>query len=334
MKNPYFNFLLYPFAKIYELISNIRLFLYKINILKQYSVDCKIISIGNLTLGGTGKTPHTIYFAQDYLNKNYNVTVLSRGYKRKSNSEYIIFNKLSSVALNEIGDEPYLMAHLLPQINIIVGKDRYKTAKIAVEKLNTNLIILDDGYQHLRLKRDENILLIDYNSDFTNLQIFPQGSLRESFTGLNRASKIIITKIPSDYNLDYFGKLVNFIHKYNSHAPILKSRQVIKNISYNKSIMSIPQLQKFKTALLFSGIANENNFIDTVKSLNINILQTLKFHDHHWYNEEDLKKIESAYKASNAEIIITTAKDYLKIPETFTLLDKTYALNIEIEIFD
>ncbi len=336
MKTNYSQYLLWPVGKIYELITNCRTQLYKCKIMPSTTLPCHVVSVGNLTLGGTGKTPYTIYLAKLYLSQNKRVGILSRGYKRQGKNplDIVETNKDPILAAKIYGDEPYLIATNVPQAVVIVSADRYRAGQFAIGKYQTDVLILDDGYQHLRLNRNENILLIDYNSDFTQAKLFPQGRLRESFKNINRATQIIITKIPIDYREDTLTQLINFLKQYNSCAIISKTRLIIKNFYYQNKLLEVNNFKPTQKTLAFSGIANGNNFINTLKSLNINLVHQMKFSDHHWYNQNDLDQLIKEVNTYQAEVLVTTTKDYLKIPKSFPLYDKLYAIEIDLEFFE
>src|SRR3972149_9569915 len=194
--NPIFSSLLLILSWFYGLGHRLRLALYNRGILKTKNLSIPVISIGNLTAGGTGKTPTIIMIAELLKGMGKKVAVLSRGYKGKAEGEINVVSDGDKILLNplESGDEPYMMAARLKGIPVITGSDRYKTGKYAIEKFGTKIILLDDGYQHVQLDRNFNILLLDSNSPFGNGYLLPRGTLREPPSYINRADVIILTK--------------------------------------------------------------------------------------------------------------------------------------------
>tara|TARA_B100000989_G_scaffold131931_1_gene97894 strand:+ start:35 stop:1048 length:1014 start_codon:yes stop_codon:yes gene_type:complete len=318
---PLLKILLIPFSLLYYLYQLIRNKLFDLNILKTVKFNFPIISIGNLSLGGTGKTPLANYLITK-LKSKYNVTYLSRGYMRNS-SGYIMANEYSSV--NEIGDEPHLIKQNHKDISVVVCENRVYGIQASIYKKNeSNLFILDDAFQNRALKASVNIVLSKFNQPFFNDFIIPSGNLREPASGINRANIIIISKCPIDLSETTKN---DFVKKINS-----KSNQKIffTTIKYKNYILGKYQLNHEKISkkgvVLVTGIADSTNLENFLNEKNI-IFDHLKFKDHHKYSKQDINLIKSKSKNKN---IITTKKDYFKILDIENLENLFYQdINIE-----
>ena len=316
---------------IYGFIVFLRNKLFDLNILKSKKVDgVKVICIGNIVAGGTGKTPAVQYFVNEYLKKNMKVGILSRGYKGKRKTDLLLVRDEKKIycTSKESGDEAFFHAENF-KVPVVVSKDRYKGAKFLKENCSVEVIIMDDGFQHRKLLKDENIVLIDATNPFGNGKYLPKGRLRESIDALNRADEIIITKSNyvkkneilkilekikkyrkeiffASFESDYFYKL-NFendekfgkINSENNKNFENKKNKISKNIIKNKKI------------LIFSSIANPAIFYKTIKNLAPKNVDEIKFSDHHLYSSEDFAEIEK--KSKNYDFIVTTEKDAVKI---------------------
>ena len=316
---------------IYGFIVFLRNKLLDLNILKSKKVDgVKVICIGNIVAGGTGKTPAVQYFVNEYLKKNMKVGILSRGYKGKRKTDLLLVRDEKKIycTSKESGDEAFFHAENF-KVPVVVSKDRYKGAKFLKENCGVEVIIMDDGFQHRKLLKDENIVLIDATNPFGNNKFLPKGRLRESIDSLNRADEIIITKSNyvkkneilkilekikkyrkeiffASFESDYFYKL-NFendekfgkINSENNKNFENKKNKISKNIIKNKNI------------LIFSSIANPAIFYKTIKNLAPKNVDEIKFSDHHLYSSEDFEEIQK--KSKNYDFIVTTEKDAVKI---------------------
>jgi len=295
------RYLLFPFAVVYGLITSIRNFLYDNGILKSYSFDIPIIAVGNLSVGGTGKTPQIEYLIR-LLSPNYTIATLSRGYKRKSEG-FVLADENSDAEL--LGDEPYQMHLKFPIINVAVDADR----KNGIEKLlsltdKPNVILLDDAFQHRKVKAGFYILLTAYDDLFCDDLMLPTGSLRESKSGAKRADVIIVTKCPkslSENEQDSIRK------KIGASSPVYFSYidydDKVHNANESKNVTAIRNVDK----LLLAGIAKPNPFFAYLQGGND---VQMEYPDHHHYNENDIKTIKDK---SNNLLIITTEKDYVRL---------------------
>ncbi|MBI4682252.1 MAG: tetraacyldisaccharide 4'-kinase [Nitrospirae bacterium] len=299
-------------------------------------LPAKVISIGNLTLGGTGKTPAVIAVAQEAKKRGHNPCILTRGYKGKA-KDIAFVSRGEGPLLNplEAGDEAYLMAETLKRVTIIKGKDRFRAgiaafdnAQFAIVNLQAPpLFILDDGFQHWKLHRDVDVLLIDATNPFGNEKLFPEGRLREPLRAMKRAHIIVITK--ADMAIQgAITAITRRIKQYNSDAPIFTaSHKPAGLISASGEAAELNTLRN-KQIYAFSGIANPAYFQSTLRSSGARIVEFMNFRDHHIYSRKDMDKIKS--EALGLEIV-TTEKDLVKLKE-LDIPDNLSALTIEFSI--
>ena len=307
------RWLLSPFAWLYRLICALRLFLYRYGVFKQKKLQAKVISVGNITLGGTGKTPLVIYLAEKLKEKNKKVAILSRGYKRKKKKMVELTQKTKrKINWEDVGDEPYLLARRLFDVPIMVSKHRNVSGDCAIQKYGIEFLILDDGFQHLKLFRNLDIVVIDSVNPFGNGRLLPAGTLREPLASLRRADVFVLTKTDQASNTD---ELVQILKRYNPKAPTVES------IYQNRSIEKLfdgssvtPKDVEDKKAFAFSGIGNPSSFENSLKQLKIQILKHQKFWDHFPYRKKDILALQEEAKSKGADFIITTEKDSVRIP--------------------
>ena len=321
------NFLrkiLFPFSILYGCITSFRNFLFDKGILQSYSFEVPVIAVGNLSVGGTGKTPQIEYLIR-LLAPNYKIATLSRGYKRKSEG-FVLADANSTAEI--LGDEPFQIHQKFPQIKVAVDADR----KNGIEKLlsikdKPEVILLDDAFQHRRVKAGFYILLSAYGDLFCDDFLLPTGNLRESRKGAKRADVIIITKCPKD--LSEIAQQ-NIKNKIGLEVPIYFSYIDYDDLVYNskesKKVSEIKSLDK----LVIAGIAKPEPFFNY---LEVSKDDCLVYPDHHFFTEKDLNQIES--KANN-KVIITTEKDFVrlmqhpwKIPIYYLPIKSSFILNRE-----
>ncbi len=296
---------------LYYLVVQLRLFLYKTKLVRQTQVPAKVISIGNITLGGTGKTPAIIEIANLFSAKK--VVILSRGYKSRNENKMAVVSdgKQILLSVHESGDEPYLLAKRLPAVPLIIGKDRAKSAKYAIDKFGAEIIILDDGFQYLPLKRNLDIVLIDGRNPYGNNNLFPAGILREPIKNLKRADIFIITKIDQSLNRT---AIIQDLKRVNPNAPILESRHTpIKFISLDSKEEYPLEFIKDIDILALSSIGDPDSFEAMLKKLTPRQFLHLKYPDHYAYTKKDVNKLIDCLQGIS--FIITTEKDMVRLKE-------------------
>lgn len=309
--------LLELFSFFYSKLTSFRNILYDKNILKSYKVNAFVVSVGNLTTGGVGKTPLVAELAKYYYSKNNNVAIISRGYGGKlcnknvnliSNGKDIFYNA------QDAGDEPFWFAENLKGINVLTCSNRVKAAEYAIRNLGVNIIILDDAFQHRRIKRDLNIVLVDSEKLIGNGKHLPAGPLREDIEGLVRADKLVIMnktskKIEKNILSDVF-------QSFDEDKTFVCN--VVPGYTYNIKTLEVLPLKSDVTAMC--AIGQPEQFYDFVKQ-KFNIIKTVTFDDHHKYVMQDIEKCKGT--------IVTTEKDAVKL-QKFDL-DNVYALKLKLE---
>lgn len=325
---------------LYNLIWIIRKGLYDKGLLKIKQLPCPVICVGNITAGGTGKTPTVMYLARLFQENGYRPAVLTRGYKRKSDKPVLTVSDGKNILCSpqEAGDEPYLMARGLKNIPVIAGADRYNSGRFAIDIIGADVFILDDGYQHLKLSRNINILLLDASNPIGNGHMLPAGILREPLTGISRADCIIISRADEGDK----AKAEKLVRLYNRHSPVFHSTLKVSGVmdagakDVNGETFSNEYI-KGKNLMLFSGIGNPGSFKRSIEKTGGNIKGEIKFPDHHWYSRKDMERISSEAKRVSADAIITTEKDMIRIKGTDMLTGDIFnkpilTLKVEIEI--
>lgn len=327
---------LLPLSWLYGIGVKIRNELFEIGFLKAKSFDIPIISIGNITVGGTGKTPHTEYLIQ-LLQQQYKVAVLSRGYKRKSKG-FVLAQE--DTPMERIGDEPYQMKQKFPSVHIAVDKNRCH----GIEQLlsspttsDTDVILLDDAFQHRYVKPDINILLIDYHRLICYDKLLPAGRLREPQKGKNRANIVIVTKCPSDIKPMGFRVIRKALHLYPYQKLFFSTLKYGKLTSiFGDKQKDIKHIQPQEQVMLLTGIASPEQMQLDLEKYSSHITP-LFFSDHHYFTSKDIEQINTTFqKLAAPKLIVTTEKDATRLKKTDGFSEEVknslYALPIEIEI--
>ena len=306
-KMNFFKVILSPFSVLYWAITSLRNLLFKLGLLPQYKSTKTVICVGNLSMGGTGKTPHVAYII-DLLSAN-NTAVVSRGYGRKGTE--LIDGDLTIHSAIQMGDEPMELLSTFkgPRFKMIVDGNRTKALKYIETKYpETDYVFLDDGFQHRYVKRDLNILLTDYAKLFYKDFIVPLGTLRESRSGVKRADAIVVTKCNESISSKEITNIKNRISKY-TNAPVYFSKIENKGFINNNA----KRLDKNKSYLVITGIAKPDILHQYLSKQNINF-EAETFSDHHNFSSKEIEKLIE--KSKLFEGIITTEKDWMRLKET------------------
>lgn len=297
---------LYPLSWVYGAVAMFRNFLFDKGVLKSIQFDLNVICVGNLTAGGTGKTPFVKYLIE-LLKEEHQIAVLSRGYKRTTKG--FLFAE-ESTKPNEIGDEPMMYwNHYKKEIAVAVGEDRVLAIpQILQLKENCDTIILDDAFQHRYVKPSYSILLTDYSNLFTKDHLLPYGLLREPRFNAKRAQVIVVTKGPPSLSNTEKEAIKNEVLHYSPNAQVFFSY-----VAYKQEVGSAINR---KPIIAFSGIAQNITFQNHLKS-SYTVLETLSFADHHWYTVADVQRIVSLYKQHEAlnPVLVTTEKDFMRLQD-------------------
>ncbi|OGP93515.1 MAG: tetraacyldisaccharide 4'-kinase [Deltaproteobacteria bacterium RBG_16_48_10] len=304
--------------------------LYSCNLFKVNRLPCPVISVGNITVGGTGKTPLVMALAKDLQDRGISVAILSRGYKGERTSGPLLSDgKTIYLSSEEAGDEPYLMARRLKDTPILIGKDRFTNGRIAFQQFGVRGILLDDGFQHLQLHRDLNILLVDSTIGFGDHHLLPRGILREPLTHLHRGDLFILTKVERPETCEPLESLIREIHPsarvFHSHY------EASALIGLHGELESLDSFNE-KKVLALSGIANPSSFLSLLKKCGMKVIKEAIFPDHHRYTKEDLVLIEE--KGKEVDGIVTTEKDLVRLPDIGVIHLPIRALRIEMKIWE
>lgn len=328
----FLRFLLFPFAVIYDVITTIRNLFFDVGIFKQTSFKIPIIVVGNLSVGGTGKTPQIEYLIR-LLHNHFKVAVLSRGYKRNTTG-FVLLNDSHTVL--DAGDEPLQYFKKFKNVNVAVDVNRVEGIQKLIHHKSPELILLDDAYQHRKVKGSFYILLTKFDDLFTDDFLLPTGNLRESRGGAKRADVIIVTKCPVDLSDQQQETIKRKLEKYQKEV-------FFTTISYgsilsSKNTISIDELKEFKI-LLVTGVANPSPLLGFLNDKKINF-KHLKFADHHHFSFTEIENIQQEFDVitSTKKIILTTEKDYVRLEKSiqnlFYIPIETSFLENQKEDFD
>lgn len=341
------RWLLKQLSRIYEGAVLLRLYLYKTRILRHHTLGCQVISIGNLTVGGTGKTPVVEVFARELQKEGRKVAILSRGYKKaKLPFSTRILDKITfrgsaraprvvsdgnSILLDSAmsGDEPYMLATNLPGVCVIVDKNRVKSGKYAINKLKCDTLILDDGFQYLALKHRVEIVLVDSTNPFSNNHVLPRGLLREPVKNIARSNFIFMTK-SSGKNSDNLKQKLRTLNPSAEISECTHNPKHLTDIS-TKEIKPLEFLAGKRIAAV-SGIASPVGFENELKRLGAHVVYFKRFTDHHRYTPDEIKALIEKAQGKGVEIIVTTEKDAVRFPKIENIHIPVCFLRVEIEL--
>ena len=308
--------LLFPLSLLFYIVQVFRNFLYDKNIIANSKFNIPIISVGNLSVGGTGKTPMVEYLLAKYIEK-YKIAILSRGYKRKSKG-FVKLNEKSEISY--VGDEPFILKKCFPKSKVYVSENRVSGIKSILEDFDCDLIILDDAFQHRRLSVNLNIILTNYSCPFYNDYIMPVGNLREPFSSYKRADIIIVSKCPENLSSDEMDEIKLKI-KPKKNQKLFFTKIKYKDKIFGDRILKISNLIG-KEIVLITGIAETKSIEKYFNEKKIKF-KHLKYSDHHKYSNNDLNVIKKISKNKN---VLTTKKDYYKLKEN---INNLFYLDIE-----
>lgn len=322
---------LVPVSLLWDGIYRLRRFLYTYNFIEAKRYQVPIISVGNLTFGGTGKTPFTIWLSEYINSKNKKVMILSRGYKGKLENSSGILRSGKKLGFNpfEYGDEALLLVRRLKNAVVVVGRKRRENLEYYFDKENPDVVVLDDGHQHLKLKRDLNIVLFDALMPLDRYKVAPRGYMREGFSALKDADLVVIGRA-NQADREKVIKLQETIKRYSPphiHFALMDyTPSGFFNSSYQK-IFSLEEIQGKKVFCL-AGIASPESFFNLVESLGADILKNVVYPDHHFFRVEEINEILERSITEDA-YVITTEKDIVKIRR---IIDDPRLLYLEIQV--
>jgi tetraacyldisaccharide 4'-kinase len=332
---------------IFVVIVQVRLWLYRHRIIRANTLGCQVISVGNLTVGGTGKTPVVEVFARNLQEQGRKVAILSRGYKSKElpflqkMSQRITTGKIETpprvvsdgkrllLDSHTAGDEPYMLASNLPDVSVVVDKDRVKAGKYAIKELGCDTLILDDGFQYLKLGHRLDIALVDRTNPFGGGHLLPRGLLREPMRNIKRAGFIFITKCDTDGA----PELKEQLRRMNPHAEISECRHAPKFLKdvFGETLYDLDWLKGKKIAAV-SGIAVPESFENALRSFGAEIVYTRRFSDHHRFTQQEVINTINRSIKCGADAILTTEKDAVRFPFIERRDIPTLFMRVQIEM--
>ncbi|MDR1701651.1 MAG: tetraacyldisaccharide 4'-kinase [Sporomusaceae bacterium] len=335
--------LLAGLSVVYALLAGLKRSLYQYGVLKSYRLSRPVISLGNITLGGTGKTPAAKNLALFIRDQGFKVAVLNRGYRASFQGDAALVSdgEKTYLPVSECGDEAYLLAQTLPGVMVVIGKNRAVAGQFAIEKHGAEVLIIDDGYQHWRLKRDLDIVLIDTLDPFGNKYTLPRGILREPLACLDRADIFLLTKT-NQSSAQKQDIICWELRKYNQTAAIVKSSHAPGSFT-NLNAWLLKGGEKENTVSLdntavvaFSALGNPASFEQTLNSLGVKTAAFICYPDHHYYTIDEMLDLAQKAAVLNAAALVTTEKDAVKIPAAFLAATSlpVYVLPLDIVFQD
>lgn len=320
------RFLLFPFSIIYGLVILVRNFLYDIGVLKIRSLPCCVISVGNLTAGGTGKTPTVVSLGKFLLDNGFSIAVLSRGYGRNTTGTFIVSDgKTVAEQWQQAGDEPVMIANQLNGVPVVVDENRYRGGKVLVDAFQPDIILLDDAFQHRAVHRDINILLLNSLFNKENSCLLPVGNLREPKYQMKRADLIFLSKS----NL-YSSSKPPVTPKYIPVFPtLLETSSKLKSTKEDGLLLS--QISG-KKVLAISALGDPKGFEYSLFTENPIITDHLIFRDHHAFTSKDIENIYQKKIDTDSEFVITTDKDFIKLEHLVSDMFVLHSLSVAVVI--
>jgi tetraacyldisaccharide 4'-kinase len=363
-------------AKLYEVAVRLRVAAYETEYRKQKRLQAVVISIGNITLGGTGKTPMVEYIARYIKSEDHSVAILTRGYARESSGMRVLndprrlantdpkgltgtgergspdnlaggsnsdgvaspndaqSSEAAYVSLHrEYGDEPLMLARALPDVPVIINKNRYEGGRWAERELGAEVLVLDDAYQHLGLARDLNILLLDATDPFGGFEMAPFGRLREPLYGIKRADAIIITRANRPFDQGQTGAIIKYF--CGDKVPVMYVYSSITHLRHlgTGAVYEAEQFAGWNAAVM-CGIGNPSAFADDILQFGMNIVSENFFSDHHAFTQEDMERVTRTAREAGADAIVTTEKDAVRLEAIKCGDVPVYAAQLEIQSDD
>jgi tetraacyldisaccharide 4'-kinase len=323
------NAVLRLIAWLYGKITEIRNHLFDTSKLPQVNLPVPVVSVGNLSVGGTGKTPFVISLAQVFQNEGFRVGIITRGYGRISKNQVLVSQGNGPlVTALESGDEPYLIAIKTRQVVIISDADRVAAARRAIQVFDCNLILADDGFQHRHLARNLDIVLWDAYDNPVTARLLPLGRMRESWESLKRADLLIITRcesIPEHFH-SFFRSWQPDLSLFQLDPLVKRLWNPVMDTTFNQELLVEQRL------FVFCALGNPTQFFDTVQHFSPKKMVTRAFRDHHKYTATEIRQLVTEAKLNSCNFILTTAKDYYNFPMPAPELDNLIIVDIEIAI--
>ncbi len=328
--SPLFGWLFLPPACLYGLFIQARNWLYKSRVLPSGRSKPCVISVGNLTVGGTGKTPMVLFLADRLQKKGYRVAVISRGYGRSTKGARVVSDgTLLHETARESGDEPFLMASKLSGIPVVVSRRRMEGVSLIERIREMDILILDDAFQHLKVRRDLDIVMIDAIHPWGNGRLLPAGPCREPLSSLGRAGAVVLSHGRFARDRDF---LIGRISRY-TQAPVWGAEhRPVHWVNIHTGQKAGLKKLRGKRIMAFAGIGNFKAFLSTLGSLDLDIQEWTRFRDHHRYSPQELDRLAKEAAGKGIFALVTTEKDAVRIPEGWRSPLPVYRLVIELHL--
>ena len=296
----------------YRGVLRMRELAYRVKLLRTGRLPCAVISVGNLTLGGSGKTPTVELAVRTLLELGAVPAVVSRGYGRRTRGVHVVADRERVRAdARTAGDEPLLLAQRLPGVTVVVGENRYEAGRVAVERHGATALVLDDGFQHRTLAKDLEILVVQGRAPWGNARVFPRGMLREPLAGLARAHAVVVT---NPGGAEPVQAVTTTVRHFNPSAPVLPASYRYQDAIEARTGRHVPVAELAGRRLLaFAGLGSPQGFADTVDGAGIRRVALVEFPDHHWFTSTDLHELARDARAAGAQGLITTEKDWVRL---------------------
>jgi tetraacyldisaccharide 4'-kinase len=316
-------------AGSYRGLLGAREWLYARGLLRSRSLDCPVVAVGNLTVGGTGKTPAVELAVRTLIELGHRPAVLSRGYGRRGGGVQIVADAASiRLDADEAGDEPFLLARRLPGVPVVVGANRYQAGRVARARFGVTALVLDDGFQHRTLRKDLEIVMARAEQPWGNGRLIPGGPLREPLDGLGRAHLVVAT---GARRLDEAPEVTATVARIAPAVPVLTAVHVPTEC-FQASAMRVVALDTLGSARLvaFAGIGSPSGFQRTLREAAVTPVDFLPFADHHWYTREDMARLERRGAELRADGFVTTEKDWVRLRPLPPLALPMYVLSVRL----
>ena len=296
----------------YRGVLGLRSLLYEAGVFKSRGLQCPVIAIGNLTLGGTGKTPAVELAVRTLQEAGIEPGIVSRGYGRRGSGTRVVSDRQSlRLDAKSSGDEPFLLARRLPGVPGVVGEHRFRAGRLCLEQFRVQALVLDDAFQHRTLRKDLEVVLLNGRAPWGNGRLFPLGILREPLTALGRADLVVVTRSP---DADAFQRILTVIRQHNPATPVVKGEyEPVECWEIHASGSVGPEDLEGRKLAAFAGIAHPPDFRSTVERVGVTVTRFTEFPDHHWYKEEEMLRLAREALESGAEGLITTEKDWVRL---------------------
>lgn len=325
---------LLPVASIYGSAIRFRRSLYETGWLSRRRLPCRVVSVGNLTVGGTGKTPVVIGLAEWLHSKGKRVGVLSRGYRRTSPHEYLLVSDGVRVLTgpSDAGDEPYLIASRCSGVVVAVGADRYRLGEWVLKRFPLDYLLLDDGYQHLALHRDVDLLLVDASDAVGMSALLPAGRLREPICAATRADAVLVTRFGADRDSESVLSKLRAVKLKSPPYPVRFIPECLVHVKVGNT-STVDDLRG-RRGIAVSGVGNPNSFRLLLQNLGVQVQDELRFPDHHAYTYEDVGRMQASAARHGADLILTTEKDAGKLKPFVSDQDPVWAIRLQTEMIE